>query len=111
MKHWFTQTAYRQAYSSGSTLGGWGSSRAGKWTTASTAWTAILGRVALAGQGETFKREKDTFVASHKLYCSATETLAITDRIVYSGSTYTVLGIKNTLGLNHHKVVYLREPK
>lgn len=104
MKHWFTQEASLLVRA---TSTGWGGETA--WATASTN-PAILCRINPVGGMERYAGDRHTVFATHKLYCSATEEITVNNRVEYAGDTYGVVFVKNTLGLNHHKTVYLKEP-
>ena len=104
MKHWFTQAVSKL---SRATSTGWGSETS--WATGATV-EAIMGRINLISGNERYTNDRVGLDASHKFFCSATESISITDRLKYSGTTYGVVFVKDTLGLGHHKTVYLKEP-
>ena len=104
MKHWFTQEA---SILSRTTSTGWGGETA--WTTSALAGP-VMGRMNPVSGVEHMSGDKRTLFADHKFYCSATEAIDETDRLKWNGDTYEVVFVKDTLGLGHHKTVYVKEP-
>jgi SPP1 family predicted phage head-tail adaptor len=104
MKHWFTQEA---SLLRRTTSTGWGSETA--WSTSASV-APIMCRVNPVSGMERYAADKQTVFATHKLYCRATEAIDVDNRIAFAGDIYGVVFVKNTLGLDHHLTVYLKEP-
>lgn len=104
MKHWFTHSI---SILSRTTSTGWRNETA--WAT-SSGTTAIAGRVNPVVGMERYTADKQTLFATHKLFCSATEAITELNRVKHDGDTYDVIFVKDTLGLGHHKTIYLKEP-
>jgi len=98
---YYTESA---AFVTAATSTGWGSESG--WSTSPSTFTAAInpvsGDVRLAGG-------KETLFATHKLFCSDTVALVDGARVRYSGDTFDVVFVKDTLDRGHHKLVYLRD--
>ena len=70
--------------------------------------TTIAAAVNPASGHETFVSGRDVAYADYKLYCSDTVSITVSNRVVYSGDTFNVVFVKDTLNKGHHKKVLLQ---
>ena len=56
---------------------------------------------------ERFASGRQTPYATWKMFYSDTVTITDRSRVVYSGDSYDVVFVKDTLNKGHHKLVYL----
>ena len=98
---YYTETAVIYSIS---TSVGWNSEP--QWTAGATVSAAINP----SAGNERIAAGKETVFVNYKMYCSDTVSITEANRVVYAGSTFDVVFVKDTLNMGHHKVVYLVSP-
>lgn len=84
-----------------STSTAWGNEPAwGSGTTITAAMNPVSGQ-------ERFASGRPTPYATWKMFCSDTVSITDRNRVVYSGDSFDVVFVKDTLDKGHHKLVYL----
>jgi len=58
---------------------------------------------------ESFAGGRTDVFADYKLFCSSTVALTEQTRVLYSGTYYNVVFVKDTLNRGHHKLVFLQK--
>jgi len=85
-----------------STSTGWGSAITyGSGSTIECAINPVAGL-------ERFPAERRELMADYKLFCSDTVSIDETKRVTYSGDTFDVVFVKDTLNMGHHKKVLMK---
>ena len=85
--------------------------------TTSTGWageptwgtpTTFTAAINPSAGNERFTAGQNVDYADYKLYCSDTVSISVANRVVYSGDTFEVVFVKDTLNRGHHKKVLLK---
>ncbi len=58
---------------------------------------------------ENFAGGRNDVFADYKAFMSSTVSVNEQNRVVYSGDTYGVRAVKDTLNRGHHKIVFLKK--
>ena len=58
---------------------------------------------------ELFAAGHNDLIADYKMFCSDSVSIDETKRVLYAGSYYNVVFVKDTLNMGHHQLVYLKK--
>ena len=58
---------------------------------------------------EQFAGGRNDVFADYKMFCSDTVTITEQNRVLYAGSYYNVVFVKDTLNKGHHKLSFLQK--
>jgi head-tail adaptor len=84
----------------------------------STAWgsepvwgtgTTIVAAMNPVSGDERFVAGYGVAFATWKMFCSDTVSISVSNRVIYSGSSYDVVFVKDTLNRGHHKMILLND--
>ena len=76
------------------------------WSTSPTTFSAAVN----PNSGAILLRNgKETPRADYKLFCGSSISIAEHDRVRWSGSSFEVVFVKNTLAMGHHKTALLKK--
>ena len=77
------------------------------------AWTTAAASIACLLQplngNDVFIDGKRTIIATHKVFCSASESMTTDDRLLIGSTRYDVVFVKDPNSMGHHYEVFCKE--